>query len=104
MPELVKVVNGVPLVSTLDMWEGLQVKHVSLVLLLQRYESKFQKIRQFTVHQQKSAGRPTPFYMLDEEQAMVLISLMRNSDPVVEFKFKLGHEFYRMKAELVRLS
>ena len=104
MTELVKVVKGIPLVSTLDMWRDLGVEHKALVSLVQKYESDFQGIRTFSFQKLKSGGRPTPYCMLDEEQATFLITLMRNSDVVVPFKLRLTREFYKMKAELIRLA
>jgi phage regulator Rha-like protein len=35
--------------------------------------------------------------MLNEQQAALLISLMRNNDEVVAFKVRLLSEFYRMR-------
>jgi phage regulator Rha-like protein len=104
MSALVVAVKGVPLVSTLDMWEGLNVQHEALLKLVRKYEAEFQSIRTFGFQSQKSGGRPTSFCMLDEEQATFLITLMRNSETVVPFKLKLTREFYRMKKELIRLS
>ena len=104
MTDLVKVVKGVPLVSTLDMWGELNVEHDALMKTVRKYENLFQKIRSFGFESRKSGGRPTTFCHLDEEQATFLITLMRNSETVVPFKFKLSREFYRMKNELIRLA
>lgn len=38
--------------------------------------------------------------MLNEQQAALLISMMRNSDEVVAFKVRLIREFYRMRDAL----
>jgi phage regulator Rha-like protein len=97
MNELVKIVKNVPVVSTLDMWESLGVEHSALIRMIRKYDPKFQKIRTFGFEIQKSGGRPTAFCYLDEHQATALINLMKNSDIVVDFKFRLVEEFYRMK-------
>jgi phage regulator Rha-like protein len=105
MGELVKLANGVPVVSTLDIWEGLDVEHTALIKLIKKYEDRFQSVRTFSFLKAKSSGgRKAEYAMLDEEQVTVLITLMRNSETTVPFKFKLGHEFYRMKSELIRIS
>jgi hypothetical protein len=101
---LVKVVDDIPVVSTLDMWEPLEVDHNTILKMVKKYESKFQDIRTFGFEIQKSGGRPTSFCHLDEEQATFLITLMRNSDPVVNFKHRMSREFYRMKTEILRLQ
>ncbi|WP_310625800.1 Rha family transcriptional regulator [Limnohabitans sp.] len=48
----------------------------------------------------KSGGRPTEFAMLNERQALLLISLMRNTKAVVTFKVRLVQEFCRMAESL----
>ena len=104
MTELVKIVDSVPVVSTLDMWEELEVEHNAILKLVRRYENKFQEIRTFGFQIQKSKGKPTHFCYLDEEQATFLITLMRNSDKVVGFKFRLTREFYRQKRILSQIA
>jgi len=104
MTDIVKMVKGILLVSTLDIWEGLGVEHRAIIALIQKYELEFQSIRAFTFQMLKSKGRPTPFCLLDEEQATFLITLMRNSAEVVPFKLRLTREFYRMRRELSRLA
>jgi phage regulator Rha-like protein len=104
MTGLVKIIKGVPLTSSLLIAEGFQVEHHAVLRLVQKYEVKFQAMQTFDFQRQKSAGRPTTFCMLDEAQAIFLVSLMRNSDAVVDFKARLSSEFTRMKQELIRLS
>lgn len=105
MTEMVKLAQGVPMASTLDMWRGLAVEHVAIIKLIKKYEGNFQSIRPFGFLNSKSTGgRPAEYAMLDEEQATFLITLMRNSVTVVPFKLKLTREFYRMKQELVRIA
>ena len=104
MTSMVKLLNGVPLVSTLDMWKDLEVEHDAIMKMVRKYEPLFQDIRSFGFEIRKSGGRPTTFCRLDEEQATFLITLMRNSEVVVPFKLKLTRQFYRMKNELIRIS
>jgi phage regulator Rha-like protein len=104
MTDLVRAVKGVPLVSTLDIAKGFGVEHFAILRLVQKYEPKFQSLRTFHFESQKSGGRPTSFCMLNEPQATFLVSLMRNSDLVVDFKLRLAAEFDRMKKELIRLA
>lgn len=104
MTGLVKNVKGVPLTSSLLIAEGFEVEHHAVLRLVQKYEAKFQAMRTFDFDRQKSAGRPTTFCMLDESQAIFLVSLMRNSDAVIDFKARLSVEFTRMKQEIIRLA
>lgn len=45
-------------------------------------------------------GRPTETYFLNEQQTALLLTFMRNSDIVIEFKKVLVKEFYKMKNAL----
>ncbi len=54
-------------------------------------------------------GRPKKVYMLNEQQAILLTTFMKNSKKVVMFKKKLVKEFFKMreyilKQESIRLS
>ena len=82
MTDLVKMVKGVPLVSTMDIAKGFGVEHFAILRLVQKYEAIFQSKRTFNFQSQKSGGRPTTFCMLDDEQTTFLVTLMRNSDIV----------------------
>ena len=105
MNDLVKIIHDVPVVSTLDMWESLEVKHRALMDMIRRNKNKFQEIRLFTFQKSKgTGGRPSEFCYLDEEQASFLIMLMKNSDVVKEFKFRLNREFYRMRQLLIDIA
>jgi phage regulator Rha-like protein len=100
MKDIVRLEKNIPVVSTLDMWEGLDVKHKAIIDLIRKYESMFSELGTLAFQKLKSGGRPTPFCFLNEEQATFLITLMKNSEVVVKFKLKLTKEFYRMKKVL----
>jgi phage regulator Rha-like protein len=107
--ELVKLVEGEPMVSTLDMWQSLKVEHKALVELVQKYEDRFASMTSSAFEKllRKSGshgGRPTPYYLLNEMQTTFLITLMRNSEVVVPFKEKLTKEFFRMRKMLLKLA
>jgi phage regulator Rha-like protein len=104
MSELVNVVKGIPLVSTMELAKGFGVEHASILIMVEKYDEKFQQIRAFKSEIAKSGGRPTKFYNLDEEQTTFLVSLMRNSDMVVQFKYHLVREFYKAKRLLADLA
>lgn len=48
-------------------------------------------------------GRPQEIYYLNEQQTTLLLTFMRNSDVVIEFKVKLIDEFYKMRETLRRI-
>jgi phage regulator Rha-like protein len=107
--DLVKLVEGEPMVSTLDMWQSLEVEHHALVKLIRKYEDRFASMASsgfqiLNLKQGKSGGRPTPYYLLNEMQTTFLITLMRNSEVVVSFKERLTKEFYRLRKMLSKLA
>ena len=48
-------------------------------------------------------GRPTETYFLNEPQTTLLLTFMRNTDEVIDFKVKLVQEFYKMKKSLEKI-
>lgn len=104
MVNIVELKNNVPVVSTLELAKGFNVQHQAIMKLVRKYEDRFQRKRSFGFQIHKSGGRPTSFCTLDEEQSLFLISLMRNSEIVVEFKDKLSSEFTRMKNALLSIA
>lgn len=103
---LVKAIDNVPVVSTLDLCEGLGVtRHRALMDMIKKYENLFQNIRTFSFLKGESiGGRQSEYCYLDEEQATFLVTLMKNSEPVVKFKYRLSREFHRMKKEITRIQ
>lgn len=49
----------------------------------------------------KRGGRPQENYRLNEQQAAFLLTLLKNTPVVVEFKKELVRQFYRMREELL---
>lgn len=97
---LVVVVNGEPLASSDVIAVGMKAKHKSVLQLLRRHAETLAQFGTLAFEVRKSGGRPTEVAMLNERQAALLISLMRNSDEVVTFKANLIAEFYRMRDAL----
>jgi len=97
MNKLVELNNNEPVTTTLIIADGMNVKHLALLQLVRKYEDRLKNKGTLKFEILKSGGRPTTFYYLNEQQTAFLITLMRNSKKVVDFKDKLNDEFYRMK-------
>ena len=54
--------------------------------------------------QGSKGGRPEKLYHLNEQQATLLITYLRNTEPVKAFKRALVREFYAMRAEIARFK
>lgn len=87
--------------------ESAQVKRKVVSDLIRRYKTDLES---FGVLRFKNAkptpgsdgGRPEKLYHLNEQQATLLITYLRNTEPVKAFKKALVKEFYAMRAELTK--
>lgn len=78
--------------------EGTNNTHRAVRILIDRYKNKFESIGKLSFKMTPSEkGQSLKTYELNEQQATFLMTLLRNSDLVVDFKFKLTKEFYRMR-------
>lgn len=77
--------------------------HRGLMQLIRNYRDDFEQFGkvQFETRLNRR-GSPTEFAMLNEPQATLLMTFLRNSPKVVQFKVALVKEFYRMRDELGR--
>jgi len=102
---LVKIESNKPVTTTLVIAKGMNVDHHSIMKLVRKYENEINLIIRFEIRLLKNKkGRPTEYAILNEEQTTFLITLMRNSDIVVDFKLKLTREFYKMKSALADMT
>lgn len=102
---LVSVVGGEPLASSLVIARGMKARHKSVIQLIRQHAGVLQEFGPLAfemrvVKRPQGGGAPTEYAMLNEQQAALLISLMRNSEEVVAFKVRLIREFYRMRDAL----
>lgn len=102
---LVVVVAGEPLASTETIASGMKAQHASTIKLVRRHAevlAQFGEVR-FEIRLNRQ-GSNTEVAMLNEQQAALLISMMRNTPAVVAFKASLIREFYRMRDALHQRS
>lgn len=97
---LVVVVDGEPLASSETIAKGMKAKHKSVIQLIRQNSGLLSGFGTLAFEMRKSGGRPTEVAMLNEQQAALLISMMRNTPAVVAFKANLIREFFRMRDAL----
>lgn len=73
--------------------------------LIKKYKSDLEEfgVLSFEIRKpdkKSKGGRPQEIYYLNEQQTTLLLTYMRNSEVVREFKKKLVKEFYKMKSAL----
>lgn len=103
----VKKINGLEEVFTDSMViaTGTRNEHRAIKQMIRKYENKFKELGDIKLRhlecQNPIGGRPESIYDLNEMQATFLMTLLRNNEVVVDFKFELTKEFYRMR-EFIR--
>ncbi|USH45553.1 antirepressor [Gordonia phage Phabuloso] len=98
--ELVAVTDdGRPTTTSLIIAVGTQVEHASVIKLIRNNLDDFEEFGTIGFEIQKSGGRPTEFAILNEEQATLLLTYMRNTDVVRQFKKDLVRAFWSMRRQ-----
>ncbi|WIC40254.1 antirepressor [Gordonia phage Holliday] len=98
--ELVAVTDdGRPTTTSLIIADGTQVEHASVIKLIRNNLDDFEEFGTIGFEIQKSGGRPTEFAILNEEQATLLLTYMRNTDVVRQFKKDLVRAFWSMRRQ-----
>ena len=84
--------------------ECAQVQHHTITRLIQQHEKDFNEfgILRFEIEETKARGQPKRHYYLNEEQATLCLTYLKNTPPVREFKKNLVRQFYAMRNELLR--
>jgi phage regulator Rha-like protein len=98
---VVKVIkhSNQPRVDSRLISEGLNIDHPNLIELIYKYQEKIERfgIIPFETEKKNKRGRPTKFCYLNESQSNFVVSLAKNTDQVVDFKFALVEAFEKAK-------
>lgn len=103
--KIVDVEKGVPKTTTLQIALGLGLQHKSVIQLVRSYKSDFSDFGLVTFEmrprlQGGHGGGDTQYAVLNEEQATLLMTYMRNSPRVREFKKALVKAFFEARTLL----
>lgn len=82
--------------------ECAEVKHDTVQSLIRNYQEDFESygIIGFEIRKLDGRGRPMKIYRLNEQQATLLITYLKNTEPVRQFKMNLVKAFFEMREEL----
>ena len=98
MNELVTVKRNEVFTDSLVIAQGTGNKHKNVKELIQKYKSELNDFGTLSVlNGESTGGRPEEFYLLNEQQAAFLMTLLRNTKQVVAFKKELVRQFYEMR-------
>lgn len=100
MESIVTLHEGTPVVSSEVIAEAVELKHKDVIALIRKYQADLEEFGTFAFETRKSGGLPTTFALLNEPQATLLLTYMRNNSIVRSFKKRLVMAFYEMAVEL----
>lgn len=97
-------IDSVPFTTSEVIAEFAQIKHHAIQQLLSKHEADFKEFGIFAFEMRKigGRGRPETIYHLNEEQAMLLMTYLKNTPQVRAFKKELVRQFFAMRTELLR--
>jgi phage antirepressor YoqD-like protein len=98
--QLVTITNGVPSTTTIAIAEGTGNDHASVIKMVRAYQDDLEGFGLLDFKSESTSGRPTEYATLNERQATLIISYMRNSEIVRAFKIRLVRRFYEMAEDL----
>lgn len=109
MNELVAIRGKDVFTNSLVIAEGTENEHRAILQLIGKYEEKFNRWGAVKFSHLKCGnnerdfrGRPTRVAFLNEQQATFLITLLRNSEIVLDFKSELVDQFFKMRQILMQ--
>lgn len=82
--------------------ECAEVQHHTITRLVRDNKADFEAlgILGFKIHKLDKRGQPKKIYLLNEQQATLLITYLKNTEPVRQFKMNLVKAFFEMREEL----
>jgi len=102
---IVKIHNDEPRAGTKIIADGFDRKHKNIVELIEKHRIDFEDFGGLKRQKLRSTGgRKIEEFLLNEDQAMFLGALLRNSEIVVKFKKNLVKEFSKVRKQLLNLQ
>lgn len=82
--------------------ECAEVQHHTITRLIREHKVDFEAlgILGFEIHKLDTRGQPKKSYILNEQQATLLITYLKNTEPVREFKKNLVKAFFELRKEV----
>lgn len=99
---IVQVAGGVATTTSMRVANGTEVQHQNVMELIRDNLADFSEfgiVRFETEKFTDGPGRPTTYAVLSEEHATLLLTYMRNSEVVRDFKKRLVREFWEMRRQ-----
>lgn len=101
MSDLVLLHHNEPMTTSLAIADGTENTHQAIMKMVRTYVAQLQEFGEVGFQiRLNPQGSPTEFAFLNEPQATLLITFLRNSEVVVRFKVALVKAFYAMRDRL----
>lgn len=99
MEELVFIKKNDAFTNSKVIANGTGVNHRKLKEVIKRHSAQIEKFGKLYApyEAESTGGRREQFFILNEPQAAFLITLLKNTDKVVDFKAELVRQFYMMR-------
>lgn len=99
--------DAVPFTTSEVIAEYAGVKHHAIQQLISKHQPDFEEFGVIAFEMRKppsgsKGGRPETIYRLNEEQATLLMTYLKNTEQVREFKKRLVRAFFLMRKELTQ--
>ena len=99
-------VKSLPFTTSDVIAEYAQIKHHAVQQVILKHEDDLKEFGKVAFEMRplsdSKTGQSEKVYHLTEEQATLLITYLKNTEPVRRFKKELVRQFYEMKTELLR--
>lgn len=102
MTEIVKIINHQATTTSLDVANGTNIEHRAVLQLIKNHKERFLQFGELisAFEMRKTQGRNTVVYQLNEAQATLLLTMMKNTPKVLDFKVALVKAFFQARALL----
>lgn len=96
--------KAIPFTTSKVISESTGIRHDKIKSAINKHKSSIETFGILTPYEVviQGRGQPEKFYRLNEPQATLLITLLKNTEPVIKFKVELVRQFYIMKEELFK--
>lgn len=103
MTSLTRIEHNDVFTDSLIIAENIGREHASVTYNIKKFRARFEKMGPLysSATRINERGRPAQVYSLNEAQAVFLMTLMDNSERVLDFKMALSMEFVRMRRVLI---
>ena len=96
MSELVIMEGSKIFTTSMIISENIKIEHESVVFLIKKH-SNIEELSRVAIGKLSTKGRAIINYLLTEEQALILVSLMKNTPEVIKFKVGLVKGFIKYR-------